>query len=205
MARPDQCPAEAEQLSADALRPRRQGLRFGAEPTTRYLDTSGAGAWTVVATRNFGPRDRGSSVMYDDGKVLVMGGDDPPTNTAEVIDLDASCPSWRLVTPMAFARRMFNATLLPDGKVLVTGGPTGLGPTTPPRRRTRRRCGIQGRSAGPRWRARKRYGSTIRRRCSCPMAACLPPVATVSRRWSCTRRLICSRERARRSPRLRPS
>ena len=105
------------------------GKVFNSAPTqtTRYLDTSGTGAWTVVATRNFGPRDRGSSVMYDDGKVLVMGGGDPPTNTAEVIDLNASSPSWRLVAPMAFARRMLNATLLPDGKVLVTGGSYGAG------------------------------------------------------------------------------
>jgi len=28
------------------------------------------------------------SVMYADGKILVLGGGDPPTNTAEVIDLN---------------------------------------------------------------------------------------------------------------------
>ena len=28
------------------------------------------------------------SVMYVDGKILVLGGGDPPTNTAEVIDLN---------------------------------------------------------------------------------------------------------------------
>jgi hypothetical protein len=28
-------------------------------------------------------------LMYDAGKVLVAGGADPPTNTAEVIDLNA--------------------------------------------------------------------------------------------------------------------
>ena len=65
--------------------------------------------------------------MYDNGKVLVMGGGDPPTNTAEVIDLNASSPAWRQVDSMAFARRQHNATLLPDGKVLVTGGTSGPG------------------------------------------------------------------------------
>jgi hypothetical protein len=52
--------------------------------------------------------------MYDDGKVLVMGGGDPPTNTTEVIDLNAPKPV-ALRTSMAFVRRQLNATLLPDG------------------------------------------------------------------------------------------
>jgi hypothetical protein len=95
--------------------------------TTRYLNTSGTGAWTFVATRNLGQRNQGSSVMYGDGKVLVMGGADPPTKTAEVIDLNAPSPSWRSVASMAFARRHLSATLLPDGKVLVTGGTSGSG------------------------------------------------------------------------------
>jgi hypothetical protein len=59
-----------------------------ASPITRYLDTSGTGAWSFVANRNFGSRDYGSAVMYADGKILVLGGGDPPTNTAEVIDLN---------------------------------------------------------------------------------------------------------------------
>src|SRR5947207_1986271 len=106
------------------------GKVFNSAPsqTTRYLDASGTGAWTVVAATNTpGYRDYGSSVMYDDGKVLVMGGVDPPTSAAEVIDLNAATPAWRLVGSMAFARRHLNATLLPDGKVLVTGGTSGPG------------------------------------------------------------------------------
>ena len=66
--------------------------------------------------------------MYAPGKVLVMGGDsNPPKNTAEVIDLNAASPSWRAVDSMQFARRHLNATLLPDGKVLVTGGTAAPG------------------------------------------------------------------------------
>ena len=72
-------------------------------------------------------RDYDSAVMYDNGKVLVVGGGDPPTNTAEVIDLNASTPAWRQVASMAFARRQLNTTVLPDGKVLVTGGTSGPG------------------------------------------------------------------------------
>jgi galactose oxidase len=94
---------------------------------TRYLDTSGSGLWTMVAVRNFGYRGYGSSAMYDDGKVLVAGGGDPPTNTAEVIDLNAATPAWRFVGSMSRARRQFDLTILPDGKVLATGGSSGIG------------------------------------------------------------------------------
>ena len=103
------------------------GKVFNAGPTqnTRYLDT-GSGTWSFVANRVGPYRDYGSAVMYAPGKVLVMGGG-PPTNTAEVIDLNQPSPTWRAVGSMAFARRQINATLLPDGKVLVTGGTSSPG------------------------------------------------------------------------------
>jgi hypothetical protein len=100
----------------------------GPLPTTGYLDTSGAGSWTPVANTQSGWfREEGTAVMYDNGKVLIMGGGDPPTSSAEVIDLNQPAPSWRVVSPMAFNRRNANATLLPDGKVLVSGGSCGPG------------------------------------------------------------------------------
>jgi hypothetical protein len=99
----------------------------GMEQTSRYLDISGAGAYSTVASSIFGFRAYGSAVMYDNGKVLIAGGAPThsagtPTNTAEVIDLTAATPAWRNVGPMAFARRYLNATLMADGKVLITGG-----------------------------------------------------------------------------------
>ena len=105
------------------------GKVFSVAPSevTRYLDAAGTGAWSVVATRNSGYRGYGSSVLYADGKVLHLGGGDPPTNAAEVIDLNQAIPTWRSVAPMAIARRHANATILPDGKVLVTGGTSGPG------------------------------------------------------------------------------
>jgi len=99
----------------------------GMNGTSRYLDTSGTGAWSVAGNSSQG-RDYGSSVMYDEGKVLIVGGgSSPPSKTAEVIDLNAPAPAWRAVGSMAFARRQLNATILPDGKVLVTGGTSGSG------------------------------------------------------------------------------
>lgn len=103
----------------------RDGRVFNAGPnkTTRYLDTAGTGAWTTVGDSNYGFRENGTAVMYDDGKVLIAGGDDrSPTATAEVIDLNQPAPSWRYTTPMAHRRNEGNATILPDGKVLMTGG-----------------------------------------------------------------------------------
>lgn len=71
-------------------------------------------------------RDYGSAVMYAPGKIMVLGGGgtatQEPENTAEIIDLNLATPVWRAVSPMHDHRKQMNATLLPDGQVLVTGG-----------------------------------------------------------------------------------
>ncbi len=108
------------------LAPNGKVFQAGPNKTTRYLNTAGTGSWTTVAySSEF--RDYGSSVLYDEGKIIKMGGHDPPTATAEVINLGQTTPRWRDVAPMAYARRQLNATLLPDGRVLVTGGSGGAG------------------------------------------------------------------------------
>jgi hypothetical protein len=109
------------------LAPNGRVFLSGPSQSTRYLNTAGGGSWSLVAGSSYGYRDFGSSVLYDDGKVLIAGGGDPPTNTAEVIDLNAAAPAWRPVPPMANRRRQMNATLLPDGTVLVTGGSSAPG------------------------------------------------------------------------------
>ncbi len=105
------------------------GRVFYAGPTrqSRYLNTGGTGAWSIGPVSNYGTRDYGPAVMYDSGKILLAGGGDPPTATAEVINLNDSFPAWRYTAPMTHARRQSNATLLPDGTVLVTGGSGGPG------------------------------------------------------------------------------
>ena len=97
----------------------------GPERMGRYLDTSGTGAWSNVAPSSFGYRDYGSAVMYEDGKILLIGGGFPPIATCDAIDLNAAAPAFKPVAPMAGVRRMHNATVLPDGTVLVTGGSRG--------------------------------------------------------------------------------
>ena len=103
------------------LAPDGRVFHVGPEQATYFLDTSGTGRWTKGPSRKFGNRKAGTSVMYDDGKVLVVGGG-KPTNSAETIDLNAASPAWRYTGAMAHARRNVNATVLPDGEVLVTGG-----------------------------------------------------------------------------------
>jgi hypothetical protein len=99
----------------------------GFPQMTQYLDVGGTGAWTPVGNRTVADRRLGSAVMYAPGKILYAGGGDPPTASAEVIDLNQASPSWRRVASMKFARRQMNATLLADGTVLVTGGTSSPG------------------------------------------------------------------------------
>jgi hypothetical protein len=101
----------------------------GPGQQTWYLNTTGTGGWTAGPNSIFGNRDYGTAVMYDAGKVLLMGGNQStPTATAEVIDLNAgSGATWRNVQAMSVARRQLNATLLADGTVLVTGGTNAAG------------------------------------------------------------------------------
>jgi Domain of unknown function (DUF1929) len=90
---------------------------------TWYLNTSGTGSWRPGPSHRLNrSREYGTSALYDRGKILVVGGGDPPTNTCEIIDLNMAAPAWQWTSPMQFARRQCNATILPDGKVLVTGG-----------------------------------------------------------------------------------
>ena len=68
----------------------------------------------------------GSAVLFDSGKkVLVVGGFTPaggrPNNQVEYVDLQTGV-SWTKLAPMNFKRSYHTATILPDGKVLVTGG-----------------------------------------------------------------------------------
>jgi len=98
----------------------------GEQQQSRYLDVTGTGTWTNGPMRVFGTRDYGSAVMYEPGKILYVGGG-PPTNTAEIIDLNQPSPAWSFTGSMTFARRQMNATVLPTGQVLVTGGTSGGG------------------------------------------------------------------------------
>jgi galactose oxidase len=90
------------------------------------FEGSDRGKWVSAATRTAGNSDYAPSVMYEIGKVIFIGGG-APTDIVETIDLSAPKPAWAVGAPMKFRRRQHNATLLPDGTVLVTGGTQGTG------------------------------------------------------------------------------
>jgi len=99
----------------------------GSDRHTKFLDTTGTGQWSDGPTTKFANRDYGTAVMYAPGKVMIAGGAIPPTDTAEVIDINAASPAWRFTASMNHPRRHVTGTVLPDGKVLITGGTSGTG------------------------------------------------------------------------------
>jgi Domain of unknown function (DUF1929) len=109
-------------------------FNVGPQPTMGYLDTAGTGTWTSLGDRNDpansignGKRTYGTAVMYEPGKIVLIGGVDPPTNTAVTVNINGSSPVTTQVGSMVAARRQHNATILADGTVLVTGGSSGPG------------------------------------------------------------------------------
>ena len=117
------------------LAPNGKLFQAGPEKTGGFLDPSGTGSWSFINSIK-GTRDYGNSVLYDTGKVLLVGGGNfeaggRPTSSAEVIDITAPSPAWRLVGSMAYQRRQCNSLLLPDGTVLVTGGTSSGGFSDP--------------------------------------------------------------------------
>ena len=99
----------------------------GPERTTRTLDIQ-TGQWTVVGES---PIDGQSAVMYQPGKIMKSGTWSDPefpgrlaTNRSAAIDMTAANPSWHETAPMKYRRAYHTLTVLPDGKVLATGGQT---------------------------------------------------------------------------------
>jgi galactose oxidase-like protein len=102
----------------------------GAGTGSRLFDPS-TKTWSgVVATTNYGmTRTYGTSVLLPltpqndyRPQVMILGGGNPSTATTEIIDLSASTPAWQYGPLMSQPRIEMNATILPNGKVLATGG-----------------------------------------------------------------------------------
>ncbi|HJQ39874.1 MAG TPA: galactose oxidase early set domain-containing protein, partial [Thermoanaerobaculia bacterium] len=98
----------------------------GPEAQSAFLNTSGTGSWQNGPQSHAGFRDYGSAVEYEPGKILLIGGG-APTASTETIDLNQANPQWVSAGNMNYARRQLNATILADGKVLVTGGTNAAG------------------------------------------------------------------------------
>jgi hypothetical protein len=94
-------------------------------------------AWTIYGGEN-SDRTYGTSVLLPlmpesgyDPRIMIMGGDNPAVNTTELIDLGSTkitpdcpkyAPCWVQGPNMVQPRVEMQATLLPDGKVLVDAG-----------------------------------------------------------------------------------
>ena len=70
-----------------------------------------------------------SAVMYAPGKILQVGGGGTTSNgggnglrSAAIIDITSGTPVVTPVAPMSYRRHWANATVLPNGQVLVNGG-----------------------------------------------------------------------------------
>jgi hypothetical protein len=106
----------------------------GANPDSQMFDPV-AHTWTPVTTTIFGKnRDYGTSVLlpltpanHFMPKAMILGGGDlgsspAATDTTELIDLSVPNPKWVSGPRMVGARVQLNATILPTGQVLVSGG-----------------------------------------------------------------------------------
>jgi PKD repeat protein len=108
-------------------------INTGSGTQTRVFNPSSPGTtWqTVVANTNFaGSRGYGTSVLLPlrppnyNASVMIMGGGNPSTATTEILDTSVPQAQWHWVTkaPMTQPRVQMNATILPNGKILATGG-----------------------------------------------------------------------------------
>ena len=111
------------------------GKVFCARPSqaTRYLNVSGTGSWDFGREQQLwhaqlgqlSPLRQGQSAAGRRNNGRPLHGGSAPTATAEIIDLNGSTPTWTYTGSLSGPRKLHNATLLPDGKVLITGGSQG--------------------------------------------------------------------------------
>lgn len=90
--------------------------------TMYYVNASGAGTFTTVGSIPANVRgDDSTAVMFRPGRILQLGG---ASNGAVVIDINGASPVVTPTANMATMRKLANATVMADGRVVVTGGST---------------------------------------------------------------------------------
>jgi len=89
----------------------------GSEDMSRWFNPATPG-WENAQDSGFGDGGYASSVMYEPGKIMKCGGEDPAVATCKTYD----GTSWSSSGSMNHARRLHNLVILPDGKVLAIGG-----------------------------------------------------------------------------------
>ncbi|HKL63912.1 MAG TPA: kelch repeat-containing protein, partial [Woeseiaceae bacterium] len=110
--------------------PNGQIFHSGPTPRMHYIDPEGNGSFQQV-----GPEmtdfyhKHGTTIMYDEGKLLtaggwVAGGNIASSSQSFTIDLNGPSPVVAATNSMNFARKFHNGVMLPTGDVLVVGGNT---------------------------------------------------------------------------------
>ena len=97
------------------------GRVFGYDSNGRmyWVNTAGSGSITMAGQFSGPTGSDSSTAMYRPGKILQFGGN---TSGALVIDINGAAPVITTTGSLSSRRRLVNATILADGKVLATGG-----------------------------------------------------------------------------------
>ena len=104
---------------------------YSGPGTSSALFDPATTTWTldVANTKYGGTRTYGTSVLLPltpannyDPMITIMGGNNPATNTTEIIDMGAATPKWVYGLNMSEARIEMNAVILPNGEILAVGG-----------------------------------------------------------------------------------
>lgn len=99
----------------------------GTELSAVELYTPDADQWTQMAAMQTA-RVRHTATLLDNGKVLIVGGEDGPTQALNTVELyDPATQIWTQLPEMQEARCDHYAVLLPDNQVMVAGGWTDDG------------------------------------------------------------------------------
>jgi hypothetical protein len=93
---------------------------FDALGQMYYVNPAGAGSITAAGTLPDTTSNSSSAAMFRPGRILKLGA----TNGAYVIDINGPTPVVTPTQPMSSVRHWLSATVLADGRVLVTGGST---------------------------------------------------------------------------------
>ncbi len=113
-------------------------IHFGPTDTMHWVSPDGSGSvintGTVVPGGHY-PKE-GSWVMYNEGRILVVGGGTSTannasdtttgnsTNAAYTVDVRTGTPVITPVAAMTFKRQFANGVVLPNGEVMIMGGNT---------------------------------------------------------------------------------
>jgi YVTN family beta-propeller protein len=98
------------------------GRVFGYDSNGRMYYVNPSGTGTITGVGQFASQYRASdasAAMFRPGRILQFGGN---SNGALVIDINGGTPVVTPTQSMSSQRRLVNATILPNGQVLATGG-----------------------------------------------------------------------------------